>query len=181
MYFSFYIDQPLDKNSNILTIYIFLSLVLLALIIVIILLVCNIRATGKSKSSRGENDKETENQDNDDQTLSEDDVYTEPDQNRELDDSRMSFIQYENSNEGFLPLHVIDSSNIDYINEPIITRTSIFSTNSQGYEIPDTNNTETENQGNNDQTMSESDEYTELDRNREPDNFYMSLVQSKKS
>ena len=139
----------------------------------------NNRAIGKSKSSRGENDEETENQDNDDQTLSEDHVYTERDQNRELDNSRMSLIHYENSNEDFVSLYVIDSSNIDYINEPIITRTSIFSTTSQDYEIPDTNNTETENQGNNDQTMSESDEYTELDRNREPDNFYMSLVNHK--
>ena len=74
-------------------------MVLLALIIVVILLVRKNRAAGSNNSSRGENNRDTGNHDNHDQTISENDVvYTEPDQDRKLDNFCKSFAHYENSN-----------------------------------------------------------------------------------
>ena len=163
--------QSFDSNSNNMSIslilYIFLPMVLLALIIVMILLVRKNRAAGRNNSSSRENNKETGNQDNNDQTKSENDVvYTEPDQDCKL----------ENSNH--VPLFLNGSDNVDYINEQIITTPQIFSVTSQDYVIPNTKNGETEKQDNNDQTISENDEYTELDHNCDPEHPYISLIQS---
>ena len=94
----------------------------------------------QKKSSEVENNGETESEERNTHSITvRSDVYTELDQNREPDDTYMSLVHYENSNDGFVPSFVIDSSNVDYINEPVITTLVKLSSTSQDYVIPDTN------------------------------------------
>ena len=123
-----------------MALYIFLPVIFFALIIIIILLLRKSKVAIQKKSSEVENNGETENQEGNDQSITvRGDVYTELDQNREPDDTYMSLVHYENSNEGFVRSFVIDTSNVDYINEPVITTPEILSSTVQDYEIPDTN------------------------------------------
>ena len=123
-----------------MALYIFLPMIFVALIIIIILLLRKSKVAIQKISSEVENNGETENQEDNDQSITvRSDVYAELNQNREPDDTYMSLVHYENSNERFVPSFVIDTSNVDYINEPVITTPEVFSNTSQDYVIPDTN------------------------------------------
>ncbi len=106
-----------------MALYIFLPIILLALIIVIILLLCKKRSSDEKKSPSEENNREPENQQNDIQTLTESEIYTELNYNREPDNTYMSLSLYENVDENSGSSSVIGN---DIINEQDITATQTF-------------------------------------------------------